>query len=218
MINWLRANATLSGTSLFGSAAQPNYNNIHQGALGDCYYLSSLAAVAEVPKRIQNIFLTPTYNKAGIFAVTVYVRGKPIQVVVDDQLPFYYGSNLIFDHVQAGEGIWAAILEKAWAKVNGNYDVTSGGWMNEAVGFLTGVPSLGWSNTDANTVNSTGVNAWNIIKPATDANYIMTASVGNKCGSDSSYSAYHLPCGHAYTLLGAYSIKNSAGVITNRLL
>ena len=103
-----------------------------------------MSAVAETPNRIQKIFLTQTYNKAGIFAVTVYVRGKPTQVVVDDQLPYYGGASLLFEKVQSGEGIWAAILEKAWAKVNGNYDVTAGGWMNEAVGFLTGVPTLSW--------------------------------------------------------------------------
>ena len=125
---------------------------------------------------------------------------------------------MLFDKVQSGEGIWAAILEKAWAKVNGNYDITAGGWMNEAVGFLTGVPTLSWSNTDAKTVNSVGVNAWNLVQKADAVNFIMTATVGNACGSDSSYSAYHLPCGHAYTLLGAYAIKNSAGTVTNRLL
>ena len=162
MIDWKRANTTIpGGVSLFGTGA--HYNNIHQGALGDCYYLSSCSAVVEDPNRVKKIFLTQSYNSAGIFAVTVYVRGKPTQVVVDDYLPFYYGSNLIFDSVQKGEGIWAAILEKAWAKVNGNYDVTTAGYMNEAVGFLTGTPCLGWSNSDASTINGDGPTAWNII-------------------------------------------------------
>lgn len=43
-------------------------------------------------------------------------------------------------------------------------------------------------------------------------NYIMTTSVSD---CDNPYS---LVCGHAYTLLGAYAIKNSAGVVTNRLI
>lgn len=160
-IDWSRANATIpGGVSLFGSGA--SYNNIHQGQLGDCYYLSSCSAVAEDPNRIKKIFLTQTYNSAGIFAVTVYVRGKPTQVVIDDYLPFV-NSHLLFDSVQQGEGIWAALLEKAWAKVNGNYDVTTAGWMAEAVGFLTGTPSLEWKNTDPATINFTGVNAYNII-------------------------------------------------------
>ena len=77
-INWARANTTNPGSSLFGTSLAPNYNNIHQGALGDCYYLCSVSAVAETPDRIKKIFLTQTYNKAGIFALTVYVRGIPV--------------------------------------------------------------------------------------------------------------------------------------------
>lgn len=61
-INWTRANTTLPGSSLFGTNNSASYNNIHQGSLGDCYYLSSCAAVAEVPTRISNVFLTKTYN------------------------------------------------------------------------------------------------------------------------------------------------------------
>jgi hypothetical protein len=88
--------------------------------------------------------LTQTYNSAGIFAVKVYIRGKATQIVIDDYLPFYgsTGNNLLFDHISpTGEGLWAPLLEKVWSKASGNYDVTSGGWMAEAVDFLTGAPS-----------------------------------------------------------------------------
>ncbi len=222
MINWLRANATLGGaTTLFGATNQPTYNNIEQGALGDCYFLSSCAAVAENATRLESAFLTKTYNSAGIFALKVFVRGRPYQVVVDDFLPFYFNGiqqALIFDHLASGAGIWGPILEKAWAKVSGTYDITSGGWMNEAVDFLTGAPSNSWTNTDPSTINSIGVNAWNIVQPGMLANYIMTTDVGGAGCDTSDDNAYHLPCGHAYTLLGAYAILDTSGNIAHRLL
>ena len=36
--------------------------------------------------------------------------------------------------------LWVLILEKAWAKVNGAYDLTDGGYEVEALGCLTGAP------------------------------------------------------------------------------
>ena len=85
-------------------------------------------------------------------------------MVVDDFLPFWgsTGNNLLFDFVNPGEGIWAAVLEKAWAKVSGNYDIISGGWMQEAVGFLTGAPSTQY-NTNIAPISGNALNAWNII-------------------------------------------------------
>jgi calpain-15 len=33
-------------------------NDIIQGSLGNCYFLSALSAIAEFPQRIKNIFIT----------------------------------------------------------------------------------------------------------------------------------------------------------------
>jgi calpain-15 len=40
---------------LFAGKIEPN--DIKQGQIGDCYFLSSLAALAEKPDRIRNMFL-----------------------------------------------------------------------------------------------------------------------------------------------------------------
>jgi hypothetical protein len=37
--------------------------------------------------------------------------------------------------------MWGPLLEKAWAKVNGNYETISGGFGMEPFTFLTNVPS-----------------------------------------------------------------------------
>jgi hypothetical protein len=44
-------------------------NDIKQGLLGDCYFLSCLSALAEDPARIKRIFITQEVNEAGIYAV-----------------------------------------------------------------------------------------------------------------------------------------------------
>lgn len=65
-----------------------NAHDIEQGALGDCYFLSALSALAEDPKRIRELFLTKETNYAGCYAVQLYVNGEKQTVVVDDQFPF----------------------------------------------------------------------------------------------------------------------------------
>jgi hypothetical protein len=56
--------------------------------------MASLAAVAEFPALIKNIFLTPYKNKASIYGVKLYIRGKPWVIAVDDYLMFYNSAGL----------------------------------------------------------------------------------------------------------------------------
>jgi hypothetical protein len=39
--------------------------------LGNCYFLASLAALAEYPDYIQRLFNTKTYNSQGIYSVLI---------------------------------------------------------------------------------------------------------------------------------------------------
>ncbi len=57
--------------------------------LGDCYYIASMASVAEYPALIKNILLTQTKNEASIYAVNFNIRGKPWTIAVDDYLYMY---------------------------------------------------------------------------------------------------------------------------------
>ena len=50
--------------------------------------MASIASLSEYPQRVKDLFLTPTYNEAGIYAVRFYIRGKPWVVEVDDQMLF----------------------------------------------------------------------------------------------------------------------------------
>ena len=109
-------------------------------------------------------------------------------------------------------------MEKVWAKVSGNYDITTGGWMSEAVDFLTGAPSASWTNLDPSTINGVAANAWAILTAANASSYIMTAGTpGYGCDADDN-DLIHLPCDHAYTLLGVYNITGTNGTVTNRLV
>jgi hypothetical protein len=44
---WASLSETFPNSGLFGSKNAPNPHGINQGALGDCYFLAALSAVAE---------------------------------------------------------------------------------------------------------------------------------------------------------------------------
>lgn len=117
-------------------------NDIKQGKCGDCYFLSALSSLAEYPQRIKDIFLQNGLNKAGIYAVQLYLCGEKHTVVVDDRFPFDTSKNKwAFSRTSAGNEIWVLILEKAWAKVFGSYQRIEAGTSDEAMHPLTGCPT-----------------------------------------------------------------------------
>ena len=93
------------------------------------------------PDRIKKIFQIEEKNSAGIYAVNLFVMGMPVTVTVDDFMVFNEGMDAL---EYAGPGVdgslWGAILEKAAAKLYGNYEMLQGGWMGPAVHMLTGAP------------------------------------------------------------------------------
>ena len=118
--------------------------------MGDCYWMSSSSAVAEWPNLVKNIFLTQNKNAAGIFGISLFIRGKPYHFALDDNIMFYNSSVYGFAPVYAAlsddkTAAWSLVIEKAWAKVLGNYLKTDGGYLTTAIRALTGVPTFDYN-------------------------------------------------------------------------
>ena len=78
--------------------------------------------IAEYPSLVRKLFLTQNKNKAGIFALRVFIRGKPHVISVDDNIMFYKNGTAVFAKLSKdGTSAWGMVAEKVWAKVNGNY-------------------------------------------------------------------------------------------------
>ncbi len=67
---------------------QVSINDIVQGGLVTCYFLSAGAAVAEFPELIKFLFLNQNKNWQDINAIRIFVRGKPWVVTIDNRLLF----------------------------------------------------------------------------------------------------------------------------------
>ncbi|HLH98866.1 MAG TPA: putative Ig domain-containing protein [Xanthobacteraceae bacterium] len=100
---------------LFGQSG-PSMNDINQGYLGDCYFLSSLAEVAHQDSSIISSMFTVNGNNT--YGVRFYVDGVAEYVTVNNSLAdggtmFNYGTN-----------IWASLAEKAYAQLQAEGVVT----------------------------------------------------------------------------------------------
>lgn len=113
--------------------------DFEQGSLGDNYFLTMLAALSEKQGYIPKMFHQSSYVHEGIFAMKVYVKGRPENVTVDDLFPVY-GNQPAFSKPTTDNGWWFPLLEKAYAKVHSNYEMISSGSQAEAARFLTGAP------------------------------------------------------------------------------
>ena len=116
-------------------------DDITQGELGDCYYLSALAAVAKYPKMIRGLFKTDKVSENGYYEIVLHIDGKPQIVVIDDYIPCYKFFNMPCFAQPSGAEIWVLLMEKAFAKVNGGYLNIIGGLERESFEILTGFGS-----------------------------------------------------------------------------
>lgn len=58
-----------------------------QGALGDCWFLAALSAVAEFPALVKRLFVTQDYSDSGVYEIECCFGGRRQRVCVDDYFP-----------------------------------------------------------------------------------------------------------------------------------
>jgi hypothetical protein len=114
--------------TLFG-AGGPQYTDVRQGAVGDCYYVGTLAEIAQQsPQTITSMFIV---NGDGTYGVRFYNNGQERFVTVDSQLPTYSGGYLLYANMgqhssNTSNVLWVGLAEKAYAQMN------EAGWLRPA--------------------------------------------------------------------------------------
>lgn len=176
--------------SLWGTG--PRIEDINQGSVGDCYFLSSLGSLA---------FSTPSYARElavdmgdGTYTVQFVRSGVANYVRVDDQFPAgYFNGGLKYAHPGASGAMWGAVIEKAYAFFRTGactYASLASGWMSSAlsdVGVATNSVSMAWSETYL----------FNTVTNKLAAGKAVTLATTNGAGA--------VVSSHAYSVVGTYT-------------
>ncbi|KPA38733.1 hypothetical protein FLAG1_08429 [Fusarium langsethiae] len=137
-------------------------SDVQQGASGDCWWLAALSTIAHRKDLMEKICVMRN-EEVGVYGFVFHRDGEWISTVVDDYL---YVTESDFDseiydatgrkarrhreQKQSGSEAlffakcgnpnetWLPLLEKAFAKVHGDYQALNGGWSGMAIEDLTG--------------------------------------------------------------------------------
>lgn len=123
---------------IFFDEVEPN--DIKQGQLGDCYLLSSLSSLAERPHLVKKIFHEHEVNEYGIYGLWFNVDGEWKLILIDDYFPCNSKSKTPAFSKGNGNELWVLLIEKAYAKMYGSYEIIEGGNPAIALRELTGAP------------------------------------------------------------------------------
>ena len=86
-----------------------------------------MSGLTEYPEQIENLIANPEINASGIYVVCLYINGVRTPVIVDDYIPCNPGTNRPAFVSTNDEEVWPLLVEKAYAKIHGNYHRIEGG-------------------------------------------------------------------------------------------
>ena len=136
---WKRCTDILPKWEVFEGKIE--FSDVNQGNLGDCYFLSAITALTEFPYLISEKFRTTKFNEEGYYEMIFFIDGEWQVVFVDDYFPYDPNSKDWAYALPHKNELWAMLLEKAWAKLNGGYSNAIGGIVSEPISCLTGFPT-----------------------------------------------------------------------------
>ena len=202
-IIWLRAEEIFCYQHYSIFVDDISIDDVRQGYLGNCYFMSSLAAMTNIPQLICQIFKSFQISKNGFYEIGLNIEGQWQIVLLDDFFPCSKKTRVPIFAKPNGPELWVMLLEKAWAKINGGYLNIIGGYSSEVLSVFTSFP-VETINLNINELDL----IWKNLQNAFENGQIITC-----CSKfDDKIEKYGLISGHTFTVTNLLE-----GVIKNKL-
>ena len=137
-IEWKRISEIIPKPVIFEDIM--DIKNLRFGRLSYIYFYSVLSALSQFPSIFNQIILTKNYNPNGFYKILLFIDGEFQIIYIDDFFPCIKNTNILYFIKPLNFEIWAILIEKAWAKVNGGYQNIINSWPVDLFRALTGSP------------------------------------------------------------------------------
>ncbi|KAF2732750.1 cysteine proteinase [Polyplosphaeria fusca] len=206
-------------------------SDVQQGQNGDCWFIAAVATICSDPQLMDKICVARD-EECGVYGFVFYRDGEWISTVIDDNLYLkdrdYDAWGDMYDpngerekryrknHQTGSDALhfascadqnetWLPLLEKAYAKVHGDYDAIAGGYSGEAVEDLTG----GVTTKLMTTRILSKERLWNELLEVNNQ-FLFSASSPGDYGDDTS-ARRGLALNHAYSIIKAVEEEDEQG-------
>lgn len=185
--------------------------DINQGMLGDCWLLAAIASLTQEEKLMNKVIRLDKYDRfgspgyCGAFQFNIWQDGQWEEVIIDDRLPTYR-KKLVFMHSKEKNEFWCALLEKAYAKLQGSYEALKGGQTIEAMEDFTGGLGEDFDFKKMKT-EAEREELWKVIKKGLDRGDLMGCSITAAPNQIEAKGEMGLVKGHAYSVTGATTVS-----------
>jgi len=210
-IQWLRPHEISQGYGLKPEmyVGERDRFDINQGEIGDCWFLASLANLADDHEAFNRVVPGKQEFRngyTGIFRFRFFRFGEWVEVVIDDRLPTRNG-KLIYLKAKEPNEFWSPLLEKAYAKLYGSYTALEGGLTIEAsVDFTGGIPEM----IDLSNLRMEKETLFYNMVKAYENKAFMSCSLSNS-QYQSEATRLGLQARHAYTITKVVEVRSKRG-------
>ncbi|CAI2354925.1 unnamed protein product [Caenorhabditis sp. 36 PRJEB53466] len=179
----------------------PHPSQVHQGILGDCWLIATFKSLCAQKELFEKILpKRQEFAELGIYQVRLCVDGEWKMFIVDDFFPCSSERRELYAHC-THKMLWVLILEKAFAKMTGNYGRLHGGLSKFAFEVFTGAVTIVRDDLETKSAKEQD-ELWKEMAESYAQGFMMTASSPTDVALREKYDDVGLAQDHSYSVLG----------------